>query len=93
MVYCKSVGGELRESNSRPLAPEARIIPLDQTPYMHIRGQKYDKYTALGTIWRGGRDLPLVKRNGIHAPTQALPKLEPIDEPMTPCSRQVEPKP
>ncbi|KAJ0014141.1 hypothetical protein Pint_19635 [Pistacia integerrima] len=25
-------GGVLRESNSRPLAPEARIIPLDQTP-------------------------------------------------------------
>ena len=24
--------GVLRESNSRPLAPEARIIPLDQTP-------------------------------------------------------------
>lgn len=24
--------GALRESNSRPLAPEARIIPLDQTP-------------------------------------------------------------
>lgn len=26
--------GALRESNSRPLAPEARIIPLDQTPCM-----------------------------------------------------------
>ena len=24
--------GALRESNSRPLAPKARIIPLDQTP-------------------------------------------------------------
>ena len=26
------VGGTFRESNSRPLAPEARIIPLDQMP-------------------------------------------------------------
>ena len=28
----KIIAGVLRESNSRPLAPEARIIPLDQTP-------------------------------------------------------------
>ena len=30
--------GAFRESNSRPLAPEARIIPLDQMPLkdMHI---------------------------------------------------------
>ena len=25
--------GAFRESNSRPLAPEARIIPLDQMPF------------------------------------------------------------
>ena len=29
----KKYNGALRESNSRPLAPKARIIPLDQTPY------------------------------------------------------------
>ena len=29
--------GVLRESNSRPLAPEARIIPLDQTPVLGMR--------------------------------------------------------
>ena len=28
--------GALRESNSRPLAPKARIIPLDQTPYFGV---------------------------------------------------------
>jgi hypothetical protein len=32
-VYKKGV---LRESNSRPLAPEARIIPLDQTPFLGV---------------------------------------------------------
>lgn len=30
----KIILGVLRESNSRPLAPEARIIPLDQTPFV-----------------------------------------------------------
>ena len=28
----KGTRGVMRESNSRPLAPEARIIPLDQSP-------------------------------------------------------------
>ena len=31
-VKTQKIEGVLRESNSRPLAPEARIIPLDQTP-------------------------------------------------------------
>ena len=29
----KGTRGVMRESNSRPLAPEARIIPLDQSPW------------------------------------------------------------
>ena len=31
-------GGAVRESNPRPLAPEARIIPLDQRPTSLHRG-------------------------------------------------------
>ena len=33
--------GELRESNSRPLAPKARIIPLDQIPMLCHRAILY----------------------------------------------------
>jgi hypothetical protein len=29
--------GVFRESNSGPLAPEARIIPLDQTPDLEVQ--------------------------------------------------------
>jgi hypothetical protein len=31
-IKCETKPGVFRESNSGPLAPEARIIPLDQTP-------------------------------------------------------------
>ena len=33
-VVCKKIG-VMRESNSRPPAPEAGIIPLDQSPTNH----------------------------------------------------------
>jgi hypothetical protein len=32
LVFLGAPKGELRESNPRPLAPKARIMPLDQTP-------------------------------------------------------------
>ncbi len=41
--------GEFRESNPGPLAPEARIIPLDQTPSFCLKDSATRQYAALVT--------------------------------------------
>jgi hypothetical protein len=53
------MNGAVRESNPRPLAPEARIIPLDQRPLTDAQGRDtHGKSVKLNPGWRfkGGWD-------------------------------------
>ena len=57
-LSCAAVGA-VRESNPRPLAPEARIIPLDQRPAASIEDRTRDLLLTRQMLcqlsYRGGR--------------------------------------
>ena len=46
------VSGAVRESNPRPLAPEARIIPLDQRPSTRARAEAVPSLPPAAVPWR-----------------------------------------
>ncbi|RDY09263.1 ADP-ribosylation factor-like protein 8b, partial [Mucuna pruriens] len=66
--------GAFRESNSGPLAPKARIIPLDQMPTLKGRGLSMDKYEKKGAF-RESNSGPLAPKARI-IPLDQMPILK-----------------